>query len=540
MTRPQRALRPASADGVELIRVPAVAGAAEVLSPDALAFVAALQRRFGATRDELLALRRERRRRFDLGERPRFLAETAALREAEWTVAAAPADLVDRKVELVGGPDRATFMRAQASGANVFVADFEDSTSPTWENLVAGQANLAAAVRGALAPGRAPAWMMRPRGWHLPEAHVVVDGAPASASLVDFGLAFHHCARESIARGSGPYFYLPKLESRLEARLWNDVFAFAEDALGIAPAAVRATCHVETVGAAFEMDEILWELRERAAGLAWGRWDYVFSFVKAIGRDPATIVPDRKDLTTQRGCLDACVRLLVATCHRRGAHAIGGVAAEAPIEGDACATGAALAKVRVEKAREAAAGHDGTWVAHPDLVPLAREVFDAQVEGPNQLHAKRDGARATAEELLAIPAGTRTQAGLRHSVRVAVQYLEAWLRGDGCVPIYGVMEDAATVEIARAQVWQWIHHGVALNDGTKVTSGVFRRILDDELERIRLEVGDATFARGKFEEARSLFVRMSTSEELADFLTLPAYDLLVGARTGSVPAAATA
>jgi malate synthase A len=538
---PSPGRRPFLARGVEL-RGPVVAAEDVVLTPEAVAFVADLQRRFGVRREELLARRRELQGRFDRGERPHFLTETADVREREWTVAPIPRDLEDRRVELVGPPDRDTIAGALASGACVFVADFEDSTSPTWTNLVEGQANVRDAVRRTAAfqaPGGRPAsiaLMCRPRGLHLPEKHLLVDGRPVSASLLDLGLYLFHNARELLAAGSGPYLYLPKLESHLEARLWNDVFVAAQAALGVARGSIRATCLVEVLTAAFEMDEILWELREHAAGLSCGRWDYVFSFVKKLGLDPATVVPDRDHLTMDAGFLDACARLLVRTCHRRGAHAIGGVTGQIPTEGDRAAREAALAEVRADKEREARAGHDGTWVAHPALVPVAKEVFDRAMRGPNQLHVKRDDVRIGPRELLAAPAGARTRAGLRRSIRIGVQYLEAWLRGEGSVPIYGRVEDTGTVEIARAQVWQWIHHAAPLDDGTAVTAAAFRRILDEELERIRLELGDAAFARGKFEEARALFDRMSTAAGFVEFLTLPAYDLLVGERLGIVPA----
>jgi malate synthase A len=548
MTTSAQSQRKISLPGVEL-RGPRVTGEETVLTEEALAFVADLQRRFGARREQLLARRRELQRRYDAGERPHFLTETAHVRESDWTVAPIPADLQDRRVEITGPTDRKMIINALNSGASVFMADFEDSNSPTWENLVQGQANLRDAIRRSItweAPetgkryrlnDRTAVLMCRPRGWHLPEKHLLVDGQPASASLFDFGLYLFHEAKELLARGSGPYFYLPKLESHLEARLWNDVFVHAQAALGVAQGSIRATCLLETLPAAFEMDEILWELRDHSAGLNCGRWDYIFSFIKKLGRDPATVVPDRKDVTMDKGFLDAYVRLLIQTCHRREVHAMGGMAAQIPIKDDPAANEAALAKVRADKEREVRAGHDGTWVAHPGLVPIAKAIFDEGMRTPNQIHLKRPDVRVGPRELLEPPTGTRTQAGLRHSIRVAVQYLEAWLRGNGCVPIYGLMEDAATVEIARAQVWQWIHHGVRLDDGTAVTAAEFRRILGEELERIRLELGDEVFARGKFEEARGLFDRMSTSDELADFLTLPAYDLLVGERLGITAAA---
>ncbi|ACG74318.1 malate synthase A [Anaeromyxobacter sp. K] len=530
------AQRPPLPPGMDL-RGPLPTGHETVLTADALAFVADLVRRFRPRVEQLLERRAELQRRWDAGERPAFLSTTEEIREAAWTVAPIPADLQDRRVEITGPTDRKMIINALNSGASVFMADFEDSSSPTWQNVVEGQVNLRDAVAGTIAyaspngkqyrlKDRTAVLMVRPRGWHLLERHALVDGRAATAALWDFGVYFWNNARALVARGTGPYFYLPKLESHLEARLWNDVFVHAQAALGIPRGTIRATCLVETLPAAFEMDEILWELREHSAGLNCGRWDYIFSFVKRLRADPRAVLPDRAQVTMDEGFLRAYVQLLVQTCHRRGVHAMGGMAAQIPVKDDAAANEAALAKVRADKLREVTGGHDGTWVAHPGLVPVARAVFDEHMAGPNQIGVAREAARIGARDLLRPVEGTRTEAGLRHNVRVSVQYLEAWLRGSGCVPLYGLMEDAATAEISRALAWQWIHHGVALDDGQPLTAERFRAVLAEEMDRIRLEVGEARFAGGRFEEARALFERMSTQAEFTEFITLPAYDLL--------------
>ena len=515
-------------------------GSRRILTPEALAFVADLQRRFGWRREELLEKRRLMQGMWDRGWRPRFLEETRHIRESDWTVAPLPADLADRRVEITGPVDRKMVINALNSGASVFMADFEDATAPTRENVVLGQVNLCDAVRRTIrytAPETAKTYelvarpavlMVRPRGWHLLEKHVRVDGQPVSASLFDFGLFAFHNAAELLERGSGPYFYLPKLESHLEARLWNDVVLRAEERLGVPRASIKGTVLIETLPAAFEMDEILYELREHSAGLNCGRWDYIFSFIKKQRNDPAAVLPDRAQVTMDRGFLRAYVQLLIRTCHRRNVHAMGGMAAQIPIRDDPAASEAALEKVRADKLREVRDGHDGTWVAHPALVPVARAIFDEHMKTPNQIANKREDVRVVEEDLLAVPEGQRTEAGLRHSVRVSIQYLEGWLRGLGCVPLYNLMEDAATAEISRAQVWQWLHHGATLSDGSAVTPARFRRILDEEMERIHHEVGAARFAGGQFPAARNLFERLSTSADFEEFLTLPAYDMLVG------------
>ena len=508
-----------------------------ILSTDALAFVADLARTFGPRVAELLKRRSERQVRFDAGERPDFLSETADVRARDWKVAPLPKDLLDRRTEITGPTDRKMVINALNSGASVFMADFEDANSPTGDNQVQGQINLADAVRRTIAftdgkSGKSYALkekvavlFVRPRGWHLVEKHMTVDGKPVSGSLFDFGLFFFHNAKEQLARGTGPYFYLPKMESHLEARLWNDVFLRAQEKLGVPRGSIKATCLIETLPGAFEMDEFLYELREHSAGLNCGRWDYIFSFIKKRANDPAAVLPDRSQLTMDRGFLAAYVALLIKTCHRRNVHAMGGMAAQIPIKDDPAANDVAMEKVRADKVREVKAGHDGTWVAHPGLVTIAKEIFDAHMPGPNQLGVKRDDVHMTRAELLSVPSGTRTEAGLRHNVRVGVQYIEAWLRGNGCVPLYSLMEDAATAEISRAQVWQWLHHGVTV-DGEPLTAERFARFVEEEMKRIRVEVGDARFQGGRFPEARELFVRLSTAPGFEDFLTLPAYDLL--------------
>jgi malate synthase len=450
-------------------------------------------------------------------------------------VSGLPGDLNKRSVEITGPVDRKMNINALNSGADVFMADFEDSTTPTWQNLVAGQVNLRDAVRRVIAledpesgkqyrlNDRIATLMVRPRGLHLPERHVVVDGEPAPGAFVDFALFAFHNARELLDRGTGPYFYLPKLESHREARLWNDVFVHAETALGLPAASIKATVLIETLPAAFEMDEILWELRDHSAGLNCGRWDYIFSFIKTRAHDPAALLPDRSQVTMEQPCMRAYTQLVVKTCHRRGVHAMGGMAAQIPIRSDPVASEQALAKVRADKLREVRDGHDGTWVAHPGLVPVAREVFDAHMPGPNQLGRTREDVRVTAAELLEVPAGTRTEDGLRHNIRVGVQYLEAWLRGLGCVPLYNLMEDAATAEISRTQVWQWIRHGATLEDGRTVTADLVREITREELEVVEREVGPERFRSGGYSAAAELFLELATARECEEFLTLPAY-----------------
>jgi malate synthase len=498
----------------------------EVLSPEASKFLIRLAREFEPRRQELLALRRVRQQKIDGGQLPDFLPETAHIRDAEWKVAPIPHDLQDRRVEITGPVDRKMIINALNSGANVFMADFEDSNSPTWQNNLEGQANLRDAVKGTITytspEGKryrlnppVATLMVRPRGWHLEERHFTVDGKPISGSLFDFGLFFFHNAQLLIDKGTGPYFYLPKLESHLEARLWNDVFCFAQDALGIPRGAIRATVLIETILGAFEMDEILHELREHSAGLNCGRWDYIFSFIKKFRNRPDFVLPDRATVTMEKHFLKSYVDLLIRTCHRRGIHAMGGMAAQIPIKNDPEANEKALDKVRQDKLREVRAGHDGTWVAHPGLVPIAKEIFDAHMKEPNQLSRTRDDVQVTAKDLLAVPEGKITSEGLRWNIDVGLQYLESWLRGSGCVPIYNLMEDAATAEICRAQVWQWVRHGATLSDGRYVTRELVRTVISEQKNKLKGE---------RMAEAAEIYDQMMTSPSFSEFLTLVAYD----------------
>ncbi|MBV1704757.1 MAG: malate synthase A [Hyphomicrobiales bacterium] len=510
---------------------------AEILSHEALAFVADLHRRFDARRRDLLARRVERQKRFDAGELPDFLPETRAVRDGDWTVSPIPADLQDRRVEITGPVDRKMIVNALNSGAKVFMADFEDASSPTFANMVEGQINLKDRWAGKIdfvdsASGKAyrlkadPAVLMvRPRGWHLPEAHVEVDGRAVAGALFDFGLYAFHNAKAQVAQGATPAFYLPKMESHLEARLWNDVFDRAEERLGLKPGTFKATVLIETLPAAFEMDEIVHELRTHMAGLNCGRWDYIFSFIKRLRGHADKLTPDRGAMVMGRDFLGAYSDLLIKTCHRRGAFAMGGMAAQIPVKGDSAANEAAFAKVRADKEREAKAGHDGTWVAHPDLVPVAMEVFDRVMPGKNQLANARVDVSVSRDDLLKVHPGARTEAGLREDIRVGVQYIEAWLRGRGAVPLYNLMEDAATAEISRTQIWQWIRHRATLDDGREVTPALFRATLEDEMAKLATTLGPA-FRDGRFETAIELFSKMSLSPVCEEFLTLPAYPLL--------------
>jgi len=527
---------PTDVTGVE-IKGPQDATTDRMLTAGALELVARLARAFEDRRRELLAARTARQRRIAEGERPDFLPQTRAIREATWTVAPIPQDLMDRRVEITGPVDRKMIINALNSGARVFMADFEDSHSPTWRGTIEGQANLTDAVRGTIAyespDGKRYALndtvatlMVRPRGWHLEEKHLLVDGRPVSASLFDFGLFFFHNAEALIRRGSGPYFYLPKMESHLEARLWNEVFVLAQDICGIPRGTIRATVLIETILAAFEMHEILWELRDHSAGLNCGRWDYIFSFIKKFRNDRGFVLPDRAAVTMDRPFLKAYVDLLIQTCHRRHIHAMGGMAAQIPIKNDPAANTAALTKVTQDKLREVNAGHDGTWVAHPGLVPVARGVFDARMAASHQLQVTRDDVNVVASDLLAVPDGEITIQGLRTNIDVGIQYLEAWLRGVGCVPIYNLMEDAATAEISRTQVWQWMSHGAKLADGRRVTADLVRRTMADELGKLRDQLGADRFDAGKFDLASTLFDRMMTGTDFPDFLTTVAYDYL--------------
>jgi malate synthase len=517
----------------------------EILSEPALAFVAELHRRFAGRIEELLAARRDRQARLDAGdEKFDFLESTREVREGSWKVAPLPEDILDRRVEITGPVDRKMIINALNSGASVFMADFEDANSPTWDNNVSGQINLFDAVRRSITFEQGPkkyalnektaVLFVRPRGLHLVERHIEIDGKPARGSLVDFGLFFFHNAKEQLSRGTGPYFYLPKLESHLEARLWNDVFVFAQKTLGVANGSIKATVLIETLPAAFELNEILWELRDHSAGLNCGRWDYIFSFIKKRSADASALLPDRAVVTMDKGFLDAYSKLVIQTCHKRGVHAMGGMAAQIPIKNDPEANEAALAKVRADKLREVKNGHDGTWVAHPGLVPIAREIFDEHMKGPNQLERLREDINVSREDLLAIPEGPRTETGLRHNVRVGIQYLEAWLRGEGCVPLYNLMEDAATAEISRAQVWQWLKFGASItwSDGSSapLTRDRLKTIVEEEMNAL----GSERTSRGRFQEARAIFEQLATpgeSDRFEEFLTLPAYDRLLDSPT---------
>jgi malate synthase len=512
----------------------------QVLSAGARDFLVELHGRFEPTRRALLSRRKEVQRGLDQGRRLDFRADTAALRQADWKIAAPPRDLTCRLVEITGPVERKMIINALNSGADVFMADFEDSNSPTWANCLEGQRNLIDAVRRQIRyespegkryelAERTATLVVRPRGWHLEERHVAVDGQPMSAALFDFGLYCFHNARELVRRGTGPYFYLPKLEACEEARLWNEVFVHAQAALGLPRGTIRATVLIETLPAAFEMDEILYELREHSSGLNCGRWDYIFSFIKKHRAHPACILPDRFRVGMTEHFLRSYSLRLIQTCHRRGAHAMGGMAAQIPIKNDPQRNAAALEKVRADKRREAQDGHDGTWVAHPGLVAIAREEFQRALPSGavHQFSNLRTDVRVEAEDLLRVPSGPRTEEGLRHNLRVGVQYLAAWLSGTGCVPLYDLMEDAATAEISRAQVWQWLRHGARLEDGQRVERALVARILDQEVTALRAAPGPLPYPPERLEPARALFERLLLETELSEFLTSFAYETLL-------------
>jgi len=501
----------------------------EILTPKATAFLLKLADAFEFRRQELLARRRRVQQEIVSGKMPDFLPETAAIREADWQVAPIPKDLLDRRVEITGPVDRKMIINALNSGANVFMADFEDSNSPTWKNTIEGQVNLRDAVQGAisyLSPegkqyrlGENPATLVvRPRGWHLEEKHFLVQNKPISASLFDFGLFFFHNARALLDKGTGPYTYLPKLESHLEARLWNDVFCFAQDELEIPRGSIRATVLIETILAAFEMDEILYELREHSSGLNCGRWDYIFSFIKKFRTRPDFVLPNRAQVTMERHFLASYVELLIQTCHRRGIHAMGGMAAQIPIRDDVAENERALEKVRQDKLREVRAGHDGTWVAHPGLVPVAKEIFDQYMPQPNQIATTRKHRPVTAQDLLAVPEGDITEQGLRWNIDVGLRYVHSWLQGQGCVPIYNLMEDAATAEICRAQVWQWVRHGAKLQNGEEITRKLVADMVAERKEQ--LPAGE------RLNLAAQVLEEIMTNQEFPEFLTLACYDFL--------------
>jgi malate synthase len=520
-------------EGVELV-APFEERYQEVLTPEAMAFVVGLQRAFNARRHELLEARVARQRRLDAGGRPDFLEETREIREREWTVAPLPVDLLDRRVEITGPVERKMIINALNSGAKVFMADFEDSTTPTWENVIEGQINLRDAVRRTITfqdektgksyklIDRPAVLFVRPRGWHLEERHLLVDGEPMSGSLFDFGLYAFHNAKELLARGSGPYFYLPKMESHLEARLWNDVFVKAEAELGIAAGSIKGTVLIETILASFEMDEILWELKDHSAGLNCGRWDYIFSFIKKFAGDTSVLLPDRGQVTMTTHFMRSYSKLAIKTCHRRGVSAMGGMSAFIPIKSDPVANERALAQVRADKEREATDGHDGTWVAHPGLVPVALEVFDRVMPQANQISKQLPDFHVTAEDLLRVPEGTISEAGVRQNVAVGLGYVEAWLRGIGCVPLFNLMEDAATAEISRAQLWQWVHHHAVMEDGLPVTVEMVDAVIADELAQAKTSVSAERYSA--YVQAAELMRELVRAPRFTDFLTVPAYE----------------
>ncbi|MGH8707904.1 MAG: malate synthase A [Burkholderiales bacterium] len=509
---------------------------AEILTPEALAFVAALHRKFEPRRQELLALRAARQKEFDAGKLPHFLPESARIRDAEWNIAPQPKDLLDRRVEITGPTDRKMVINALNCGASTFMADFEDANCPTWFNMIDGQINLRDAVRRTIGfeqggksyalNDRTAVLIPRPRGWHLNEKHVTVDGAQVAGGIFDFALFFFHNAKALLERGSGPYFYLPKMESHLEARLWNDLFKLAQDRLGVPRGSIKATVLIETILAAFEMDEILHELKDHSAGLNIGRWDYIFSCIKKFRSNDGFCLADRAQVTMTAPFLRAYALLLVKTCHRRGAPAMGGMAAQIPIKNDPAANEAALEKVRQDKLREVTDGCDGTWVAHPGLVPIAKEVFDQHMPKPNQYDKQRPDVKVTARDLLDFrPETPITEEGLRNNISVGIQYLGAWLAGNGCVPVFNLMEDAATAEISRSQIWQWIRSDKGtLEDGRRVTKALVQQLLAEELPKVREYLGDEAWAAGKYIEGARLFERITADDNYVEFLTLPAYE----------------
>jgi malate synthase len=521
-----------AATGVEFL-APVNESYAKILTPEAVAFIVDLQRTFNDRRKVLLDARHQRQKRLDAGEKPNFLAETKAIRDAEWTVAPLPADLLDRRVEITGPVDRKMIINALNSGAKVFMADFEDSNTPLWNNLLDGQINLRDAIRRTISYSdpatkkqynlndKTAVLFVRARGWHLDEQHVRVDGEPMSGSIFDFGLYFFHNAKELLARGSGPYFYLPKLESHLEARLWNDIFIRAQEKLGVPQGSIKGTVLIETILASFEMDEILYELREHSAGLNCGRWDYIFSFIKKFSNDPHAVLPDRAQVTMATHFMRSYSKLAIKTCHRRNVHAMGGMSAYIPIKSDLEANDKAIAQVKADKEREASDGHDGTWVAHPGLVPVAMEIFDRLMPQPNQISKQLPDYNVTADDLLQIPAGQITDAGLKQNVAVGLGYVEAWMRGIGCVPLFNLMEDAATAEISRAQLWQWVHQKAKLSDGRTVDTPLVESIIADELKKQKVAVDAVRYSA--YEKAADLMRELVSAPQFIEFLTLPAY-----------------
>ena len=519
--------------GVEFL-APVDGSHAEVLTPEAVAFIVDLQRAFNVRRKQLLAARHERQKRIDAGEKPDFLESTRQIRESAWTVAPLPNDILDRRVEITGPVDRKMIINALNSGAKVFMADFEDSNTPTWNNLLDGQLNLRDAIRRTIAfsdpstqkqyklNDKVAVLFVRPRGWHLEERHMLVDGEPMSGSIFDFGLYFFHNAKELLSRGSGPYFYLPKMESHLEARLWNDIFLRAQEQIGLPRGTIKGTVLIETILASFEMDEILYELREHSAGLNCGRWDYIFSFIKKFSSDPQAVLPDRAQVTMTTHFMRSYSKLAIKTCHKRNVHAIGGMSAYIPVKTDPVANEKAISQVQADKEREASDGHDGTWVAHPGLVPVALEIFDRLMPAPNQISKQLPDYNAKAEDLLQIPDGQITEAGLKQNVAVGLGYLEAWLRGIGCVPLFNLMEDAATAEISRAQLWQWVHNQAKLSDGRVVDAPMVENAIANELSRQKGAVDETRYKA--YEKAANLMRDLILATEFTEFLTLPAYE----------------
>ena len=510
----------------------------EILTPGALAFIEKLETRFGERRKELMGNRKKRQKDIDVGIFPNFLSETEQVRNGKWSISPVKDDLQDRRVEITGPVDRKMIINALNSGVKIFMADFEDSNSPTWNNIINGQINLRDANHQTISfenpingkqyslNEETATLMVRPRGWHLVEKNVRLNGESISASIFDFGLYFYHNAQTLIQNGTGPYFYLPKLESHLEARLWNDIFIMSQDELGIPQGSIKATVLIETILAAFEMDEILFELKEHSAGLNCGRWDYIFSFIKKFRNHANFVLPNRAEVTMGRHFLKSYVDLLIQTCHKRGAHAMGGMAAQIPIKNDDVANQKALDKVQADKEREANAGHDGTWVAHPGLAQIALNAFDSVMPNANQLNVKRANVNVTAEDLLRVPDGIITEEGVRENIRVGVQYVESWLKGNGCVPLYNLMEDAATAEIGRAQLWQWIKHDAVLDDGRTISMKLYTCLLKDEMSNLQTLLGNKIFTTGQFELAVSLFTNMVQKNEFDEFLTLPAYQYI--------------
>ena len=507
----------------------------EILTPNALHFITDLEREFRTKRKKLLEQRKTRQASIDAGEMPNFLPHTHPIREASWKVNEVPDDLKQRRVEITGPTDRKMVINALNSGSDTFMADFEDSNSPVWENMIQGHINLRDAINGTIEftnpagkhykLNENPATLLvRTRGWHLDEKKFLVDGEPISGGIFDFGLYFFHNVHALIEKGSGPYFYLPKLQNHMEAWLWNDIFEMAQDRLDIPRGTIKSTVLIEHILAAFETEEILYALQKHSAGLNCGRWDYIFSIIKCFKEHPDFVLPDRSQVTMASSCMEAYCKEVIRACHKRGAHAIGGMAAQIPIKNDPEANEKALEQVKLDKQREVGLGHDGTWVAHPGLVNIAMEAFKAMPE-PNNIEHQYD-YKVTAKDLLTAPQGTISDEGLRHNIRVGVQYIESWIRGHGCVPIYNLMEDAATAEISRTQIWQWMRHKCSTSDGEKINQRRFRNTMFEELTRIEKEISPDVFKKSRFSDAATLFDDLTTAPELMEFLTIPAYELL--------------